>query len=54
MDNTEAAPFVADWLAAWNAHDVEAVLAHFADDVLFSSPIAARVMDGDGSHLEPA
>lgn len=27
-----------------NAHDVEAVLAHFHDDVLFTSPVAATIL----------
>ena len=40
--------FARDWAAAWNAHDVEAVLAHFADDVVFTSPVAARVLGTDG------
>ena len=41
--------FAQDWLDAWNAHDVEAVLAHFADDVVFTSPVARRVLpDSDG------
>jgi hypothetical protein len=29
---------------AWNAHDVEAVLAHFHDDVVFTSPVAAEFL----------
>jgi len=33
---------------AWNAHDVEAVLEHFHDDVLFTSPVAARVVPESG------
>ena len=32
------------WVRAWNDHDVEAVLAHFHDDVVFTSPVAARVV----------
>jgi ketosteroid isomerase-like protein len=36
--------FAEDWLAAWNRHDVDAVLAHFHDDVVFTSPVAARVV----------
>jgi hypothetical protein len=36
--------FVTGWLEAWNAHDVDAVLAHFHDDVLFSSPVAAALL----------
>ena len=36
--------FVDEWLTAWNRHDVDAVLAHFHDDVVFTSPVAARVI----------
>jgi hypothetical protein len=46
MEPTEAREFVQHWLAAWNAHDVDAVIAHFADDVTFTSPIAARIVAG--------
>ena len=46
MEPSEAHEFAQGWLAAWNAHDVDAVLSHFADDVTFTSPIAARIVDG--------
>jgi ketosteroid isomerase-like protein len=36
--------FSRQWVAAWNAHDVEAVLEHFHDDVVFTSPVAARLL----------
>jgi ketosteroid isomerase-like protein len=45
-ENTEQ--FVNSWVSAWNTHDIEAVLAHFAEDVTFASPVAARVLGGDG------
>jgi hypothetical protein len=50
---TEAAAdaFVASWLAAWNAHDVDAVTAHYADDVEYHSPFVAQLADGP-DHLE--
>jgi len=35
--------FARDWIAAWNRSDVEAVLAHHADDAVFVSPLAATV-----------
>ncbi|MGH3722536.1 MAG: nuclear transport factor 2 family protein [Mycobacterium sp.] len=40
--------FSQDWFAAWNAHDVEAVLAHFHDDAVFTSPYGAEVAPGTG------
>ena len=35
--------FARDWIAAWNRSDAEAVLAHFADDAVFVSALAAKV-----------
>lgn len=35
--------FARDWVAAWNRGDAEAVLAHFADGVVFVSPLSAKV-----------
>ena len=35
-------------MRAWNAHDVEAVLEHFRDDVVFTSPVAARLLPDSG------
>jgi len=36
------------WLAAWNAHDLEALLVHFHEDVLFTSPVAVQLVPGSG------
>jgi hypothetical protein len=44
----DPAAFAGDWVRAWNAHDVDAVLAHFHDDVVFSSPVAARLVPESG------
>lgn len=38
--------FADEWAAAWNRRDVDAVLAHFHDDVVFTSPIAAEIVTG--------
>jgi hypothetical protein len=46
MSIPEPIEFARRWLAAWNAHDLEALLGHFADDVVFTSPVAAQLLDG--------
>ena len=48
MPTPDPTAFAAAWVGAWNAHDVEAVLAHFHDDVLFTSPVAARLLPETG------
>jgi ketosteroid isomerase-like protein len=40
--------YAEEWVRAWNAHDIEAVLVHFREDVLFTSPVAARVVPESG------
>ena len=32
------------WIADWNARDLDAVLAHFQDDVVFTSPRALALL----------
>jgi hypothetical protein len=46
VSTPEAAGFADEWCAAWNRRDVEAVLAHFHDDVVFTSPYAAEFVPG--------
>ena len=50
MTHQEARAWAEQWVADWNRHDVDAVVAHFADDVEFCSPIAATVT-GDPSGI---
>jgi ketosteroid isomerase-like protein len=35
--------FAADWIASWNAHDMQRILSHYTDDFEMSSPIIAQV-----------
>ncbi len=46
MDRAWAEAFAERWVRDWNAHDLDGVLSHFADDVVFTSPVAARVVPG--------
>ena len=39
----EADMFAARWAAAWNRRDIEPVLEHFHEDVVFTSPTALAV-----------
>jgi len=49
VEHAEARTFAERWQSAWNAHDLDALLAHFSPDVVFSSPVAAQLLpDCDG------
>lgn len=42
--NVDAVAFAKRWAQHWNAHDVDAVLDDFHDDVVFTSPVAAELL----------
>ena len=44
MDHDEARRYADEWAAAWNRRDLEAILAHVEDDVVFSSPRALQIV----------
>lgn len=43
----EAEAFAENWIEAWNAHDLDVILAHYAPNIEFLSPVA-REVTGDG------
>jgi ketosteroid isomerase-like protein len=40
----EAWKLARDWVAAWNAHDLEAIMSHYEDAVELTSPVAAQLL----------
>lgn len=49
IDATWAKAFAAEWIAAWNAHDLERILSHYADDFEMVSPfIVERMGEASG------
>jgi ketosteroid isomerase-like protein len=46
MDTPLAQRFASHWLDAWNAHDLELILSHFSDEVVFTSPLARQLVEG--------
>jgi predicted ester cyclase len=41
----EAKQFADHWIAAWNAHDLDAIISHYDDAVELISPTAARLLN---------
>ena len=44
MDKAFADHFAADWIDAWNAHDLGRVLSHYADNFEMSSPFIIQMV----------
>ncbi len=43
--------FAEQWLAAWNSHDLERILALYEDDFSFSSPVLNQLLPSSGGRL---
>jgi hypothetical protein len=43
ISSTFALHFANDWIAAWNAHDLERILSHYTDDFEMASPVIAQL-----------
>jgi ketosteroid isomerase-like protein len=47
-DGPDPRQLATEWIAAWNERDLDAVLRHYAEDVQFTSPVAATVVPESG------
>ena len=52
MGKDEMNSFVRSWIAGWNAHDLDAILAHYADEVVFYSPMIFRVTGSEQPSIQ--
>lgn len=48
MEKEFAIAFAKEWIAAWNAHDLERILSHYAEDFTIESPIALKLYPKSG------
>jgi ketosteroid isomerase-like protein len=47
-----AEQFAAPWIAAWNSHDLTAILSHYTEDFEMASPFIAQVMNEPSGKLQ--
>lgn len=46
----DAKEFAAEWIDAWNEHNLDRIISHYAENVVLTSPVAARVL-GEASGM---
>ena len=42
ITTSDARAFAEEWIAAWNSHDLERILAHYGTEIEFLSPVAFK------------
>jgi predicted ester cyclase len=45
LTRAEAHHFAEHWVAAWNAHDLDRIMAHYEAEVELISPVAAQLLN---------
>jgi hypothetical protein len=49
---SEIKGFARQWVAAWNSHDLDAIMSHYDVDVVLISPVAAKILDNPSGTVE--
>ncbi len=51
MTRDEAWNLANHWVAAWNAHDLDLIMAHYDDAIELTSPVAAQLLGTAGGKV---
>ena len=46
LSETEARQFAQNWVRAWNSHDLDAIMSHYGSEIVLTSPVAAKLLNG--------
>jgi hypothetical protein len=44
--------FAQEWLQAWNSHDLEAIMHHYADSIVFYSPLILKLNNDPSGRIQ--
>ena len=45
LSEIQARQFADHWIQAWNYHDLDAIMSHYASEVVLTSPTAANLLN---------
>jgi hypothetical protein len=51
ISETDIRQFAQHWIAAWNSHDLDAIMSHYAPEVVLTSPTAAKLLNDPSGSL---
>jgi len=52
MKNQFTHDFTLAWIDAWNSHDLDKIMAHYAENFEMSSPVIKQIMDKENGKLK--
>lgn len=45
ISDAQAHELAQNWIEAWNAHDIDQIMSHYAEDIILTSPVAAKLLN---------
>ena len=45
LTEDKARNLASHWIEAWNSHDLDEIMSHYGEDVVLTSPVAARILN---------
>jgi SnoaL-like domain len=45
LTESQVKKFAAEWLHAWNSHDLNTIMSHYGSEIVLTSPTAAKLMN---------
>jgi len=52
MDKEFANKFAREWVEAWNCHDLDKIMTHYAEDFEMSSPVIKQIMNIESGKIK--
>jgi len=52
MDKELANQFAREWIEAWNSHDLDRIMTHYAENFEMSSPVIRQLMNIDSGTIK--
>lgn len=52
MNQQFAEKFAQEWINAWNSHDINIIMSHYADDFKMTSPVIQLITDEETGRLD--
>ncbi|OOQ58972.1 DUF4440 domain-containing protein [Mucilaginibacter pedocola] len=52
MTQQQADEFAEQWIEAWNSHDLDRIMAHYSEDLIFYSPVIVSLGVNDKGRID--
>ena len=52
LTQDKAHSFAKYWIESWNSHDLDAIMSHYSDNIVLTSPVAAKLLGDPAGNVK--